>query len=75
MYAKIFQERIKVARTRIGLKQEEVASETGIARTNISKYENGKQEPSIEQLGTLADFYGVSLDWLIGTAGKNPYTN
>lgn len=70
MYAESFPSKLKKARLSTGFDQIEVAKETGIGQTDISKYENGKAQPDIEKLGILADFYGVSLDWLIGTKGN-----
>lgn len=69
MYEEIFPSRIKYARNNTGFTQREVAKETGIAQPNIARYEKGTLQPDIEKLGILADFYGVSVDWLIGTAG------
>lgn len=52
--------------------QMQVSDLTGISRENIAKYETDKVEPSIETLGTLAQFYNVSLNWLLGvTIEKN----
>ena len=70
MYAEGFPSKIKKARNDIGFTQEEVERETKIKRSNISKYESGTLEPDLEKLGILADFYGVSVDWLLGTKGK-----
>lgn len=69
MYVESFPEKIKKARTDMGYTQREVAKETKLPQSTIAKYETGKLEPSIETLGKLADFYGVSVDWLIGTKG------
>lgn len=70
MYAKIFKERIKKAREEIGYKQKEVSEKTGIDRSKLSKLETGIQEPNLDQLGILAEFYEVSTDWLIGIGKK-----
>ena len=69
MYEEVFPSKIKHARTNTGFTQREVAKETGIKQSTIAKYETGALQPDIEKLGILADFYGVSVDWLIGTAG------
>ena len=42
-----------------------------ITQSVLARYETGKLEPNIEILGILADFYGVSVDWLLGTKGEN----
>lgn len=69
MFAKIFAERIKKARLKSGFTQKEVEQETKIKQSTIAKYENGQLEPDLEKLGLLAEFYQVSLDWLLGTGG------
>lgn len=69
MYKEVFKIRIKAIREELGLSQIKVSAETGIHQSYLSKYENGTLEPSLEQLGILANYYQISVDWLIG----NPY--
>lgn len=69
MYVEAFAKKLKKARQDAGYTQKQVAEETGIAQSSIAKYENQRLEPNIETLGILADFYAVSLDWLLGTKG------
>lgn len=69
MYKKVFHIRIKAIREELGLSQIKVSADTGIHQSYLSKYENGALEPSLEQLGILANYYQVSIDWLLG----NPY--
>ena len=40
--------------------------QTGISMGALSAYETGRYVPSIENLCKLADFYGVSLDYILG---------
>lgn len=72
MYKENFATRIKKARTEAGYTQREVTTETGITQSNITKYETGKLEPSLETLGILAQFYNVSIDWLLGVSIQPP---
>lgn len=69
MYYESFPSKLKKARTDTGFTQREVEKETGIKQSTIASYEIGRTQPDIETLGILADFYGVSLDWLVGTKG------
>lgn len=71
MYTEGFPSKIKKARKDTGFTQSEVEKETKISRSAISKYETGKLEPDLEKLATLADFYQVSVDWLLGTKGTS----
>lgn len=49
--------------------QREVAKETKIPNSTLANYETGRTQPDLETIGILADFYGVSVDWLLGTRG------
>ncbi len=70
MYKETFSQKLKKARENTGFTQEETALETGIPRSTLANYEAGRTEPDIENLGILADFYEVSIDWLVGTKGE-----
>lgn len=70
MYSEHFPEKIKKARLDAGYTQLQVAKITGISQAILSNMENGNREPSLENLGILADFYEVSTDWLLGTGKK-----
>lgn len=70
IYKEIFHEKVKKARLDAGYTQKQVEQATGISQSIIAYIETGKREPNIENLGILADFYEVSLDWLIGTGKK-----
>ena len=64
--SKIFFKRLRKLRFRYGLTQNELAEIIGIKRNTYSDWENGKTEPSFENLIKLADLLEVSLDWLFG---------
>ena len=58
--------RIRSLREDNDLKQEYIASLLGIRQTTYSKYELGKIMVPVDMLIKLADFYKVSLDYLVG---------
>lgn len=58
--------RLKEMRIQKGLSQREVADVLFCSTTVYSRYETGERQPSIETLIKLSDFYGVSVDCLIG---------
>lgn len=66
MYKEVFKIRIKAIRDELGLSQIKVSADTGIHQSYLSKYENGTLEPNLEYLGMLANYYEVSIDWLLG---------
>lgn len=70
MYRESFPAKIRKARDNTGFTLRDVSKETGIHFSTVAKYETGKLEPDLEKLGILADFYGISVDWLLGTRGN-----
>ena len=65
----IFQ-RIRDLREDSDLTQEQVAEILGVKQTTYSKYELGKILVPIDILSRLADFYQVSLDYLVGRSNR-----
>ena len=66
-------EQLKILRLSHKLTQQEVANILGVDRTTYVKYETGKSEPTFETLVRLADYFGVSTDYLLGRT-DNPNT-
>lgn len=58
--------RIRELRERKGLRQIDVAEATGIDQKTLSNYETGKTNPDSYALIRLADFFEVSIDYLVG---------
>ena len=56
---------LKHLRKSKGLTQISVQMQTGIEQALLSKYETGERIPPTETLVILADFYHVSLDYLL----------
>lgn len=65
---------LKKLRKERHLTQVALQAQTGIEQALLSKFENGERIPPTETLITLADFYGVSIDYLLGRTG-NPEIN
>lgn len=64
-----FSKRLKELREKKGLSQEELADKLGIPRTSVSHYETSDDRiPRQKRLNDIADFFGVSVDYLIGRA-------
>lgn len=57
---------LREIRTARHITQREVAEYLGTTARAISFYENGLREPNIAALIALADFFGVSVDYLLG---------
>jgi len=59
-------ERLKIARTRLGLTQTALAKLTGYSLSAIGNWESRQNFPSPSKLGHLATKLGVSIDYLLG---------
>ena len=47
-----------------------VSKETGVSRTTLSDWKNGKSTPKQDKMQKIADYFGVSLSYL--TTGETP---
>lgn len=56
-----------------GLNQSKLANGIGVNQSTVCNWLNGKKEPSIESLWKLADYFDVSVDYLIGRKEINEY--
>ena len=65
---------LKKLRKQAGLTQISLQMKTGIEQALLSKSENGERIPPTETLIILADFYGVSMDYIVGRT-ENPDIN
>ena len=59
---------LKALRNTKGLYQKDIADLCNVAKSTYCYWEQGKFEPDQENLKKLADFYGVSIDYLLGRA-------
>ena len=65
---------LKELRQEKGITQISLQMKTGIEQALLSKYENGERVPPTETLMILADFYDVSMDYIMGRT-DNPKIN
>lgn len=61
-----FAARLKELRQQNGMSLNDVAKQLGITRQALSLFETEKSLPSADKLVALADFFDVSLDYLVG---------
>lgn len=59
-------ERLKKLRTKKKLTQTELGKIVNVTKVSISGYENGNRSPDTDTLEKLADYFGVSTDYLLG---------
>lgn len=69
--------RVKELRKQKHITQEELGKVLDIQKAAISKYENGRAEPSTEVLKKMSAYFGVSIDYLLGnsTSKEIPESN
>ncbi len=61
-----FAKRLRARRLELGLTQQRVADASGVNRTTITYYEDGKRDPNLATLIRMARILEVSIDWLAG---------
>ncbi|MFT4471538.1 helix-turn-helix domain-containing protein [Arthrobacter sulfonylureivorans] len=61
-------EKLKAARKKAGLSQEELAKKLSVSRQAITKWENNKGIPDVENLKALSTLFDVSVDYLLSDA-------
>lgn len=62
----MFSERIKQLRKKSGMTQKQLAEKLYVDQTAVSYWESGKTKPDFEKQQLLADFFNVSVDYLLG---------
>lgn len=62
------QNRIRELRKQHKITMKQLGEVIGVAESTISQYETGKREPDNETLLRLGEYFGVSVDYLLGAA-------
>lgn len=58
--------RLRDLRKGLKLSQAEVARQLQLSKSTVAGYESNSTSPSLESLSMLANFYGVSTDYILG---------
>ncbi len=58
--------RLKSLRESKSISQKELAEGIGVSDVMVSMYEQGKKNPSIDTIAKISDYFGVSVDYLLG---------
>ncbi len=62
----VFKDNLKALRQEAKIGQVELAEKLGVSKGVISFWENGINEPGLAALIKIADFFEVSIDYLVG---------
>jgi len=65
---------LKKIRKEKGISQLKLAMELNMSQNTISRYETGEREPGIIELIKIADYFDISIDYLLGRT-QNPKIN
>ena len=57
--------RLKEIRSSKGISQLKIAMDLNMNQNTISRYETGEREPGINELIKIADYFNVSIDYLL----------
>ena len=61
---------ITLLRKERGITQKQAAADLGISQAQLSHYEKGIRECGLDFVVQVADYYGVSCDYLLGQIGR-----
>lgn len=66
--------RLKMLRESKGITQQTIADVLGIPKNTYAHYEDGSNEPKISIIVSIAKYYGITVDWLLGAGeyAKSP---
>lgn len=62
---------LRKLRNNKGLSQKELTDRLNINRSTYARYETSSTQPDFDTLAKLSDFYGVSVDYILGRENKN----
>lgn len=68
-----FANRLKRLRKELKLTQEQLSHELNIARSTISGYETERKEPDYDTLIYIANYFDVSIDYILGRTNVRKY--
>ena len=70
-----FAERLQELREDRGISRKDLAASLNITVSALGMYEQGRREPNMEMLIRLADYFDVTLDFLVGRSFNNEETS
>ncbi|MBQ4145887.1 MAG: helix-turn-helix transcriptional regulator [Clostridia bacterium] len=65
-----FSQRLQQLREKKKISRRVTSELCGLATDSVRKYERGESEPTLSSLVALAEFFGVSVDYLLGKEEK-----
>lgn len=69
-----FNERLRLLREERGLSQQDLGNVLSLSKANVSKFETGKLQPSLQHLITLIQYFTVSGEFLLGISDERKGT-
>ena len=63
-------QRLKTIREKRGISQLKLAMDLGLTQNSVSRYESGAREADYRTLVALADYFNVSIDYLLERTDK-----
>ncbi len=62
----MFSVNLELLREGAGLRQQDLAEKLDTTQRKVSYWESGKVEPDLENLWRIAEFFGITIDELVG---------
>lgn len=70
----MFSQRLRALREQAGMTQCAFARSFGVAQSTAAGWESGAREPNLATICRLADYFGVTVDYLLAASSRN-WTN
>lgn len=67
---KVAADRLRLLRKELNVSQAKLASILGLKQAAVNRYENNQSEPAYETLLLYADYFDVSLDYILGRTNE-----
>lgn len=69
----MFGKKLKILRKKSGITQANLAKKLGISPSAVGMYEQGRREPESKMLVKIAEFFNVSVDYLVDSRKRKKY--
>ena len=71
----IFSDKLHLLRIERNLSQQQLSEALNVSKSRISMYEQGERQPNLEMLVSIANYFNVSTDYLLGRSDGSSATS
>ena len=71
----MFRIRLKEVREKANMSQKELADKLSVSQSTVGNWESGMREPNFDTIKKIAEFFDVTVDYLLGRTDDPKYSN